>query len=147
SLAATFDAPAASRDLQWHIVPLKHARVTDLASTIQNIAYELQWERMGGGFFWGGGRGNNADAPAEDKLFVETNGRTNSVVLLGQGQTLETVMKIIAELDKSQSEQTRLTVKAVPVEGSADLDAIAGVIREAMITPGWQRWRGPDPDA
>src|SRR5690606_1512523 len=71
---------------------------------------------------------------------------TNSVVLLGQGRTLETMLRIIEALDQPQAEQTRLAVRAVPVPG-ADLDSIARVIREAMITPGWQRWRGPDPDA
>lgn len=144
SLVATFDAPAPARDMQWRIIPLKNARVTDVGETIQSIASELQWERMGGMWMWGG-RGQQ-DAGGEDKLFVQTNERSNSVVVMGQGQTLETIVKIIEALDQPQSEQTRLAVRAVPVEG-ADLNAIAAVIRQAMVTPGWQRWRGPDPDA
>lgn len=148
ALVATFDAPAKAQALQFRIVPLQHARITDIQETIQNIAAELTWERRGGDIFWSPWlpRTQRDDAPADDKLFVETNERTNSVVLMGNGDTLETMLKIVAELDKPQADQTRLVVRAVRLE-RGDLGAIANIIRQATATPGWRSWRGPDPDA
>lgn len=150
ALVATFDAPSKAQAMQFRIVPLQNARVTDIQETVQSIAAELQWERQGGNFFfwdpWGGGRNRNDDGPAEDKLFVQTNERTNSVVLMGQGDTLETMLKIIAELDKPQSEQTRLVVRSVRVD-RGDLRAMADIIRQATVTPNWRSWRGPDPES
>lgn len=139
SLASTFDSPAKAREMQYRIIPLQNARVSDIEETIQSIASELQWERTG--FGWGNRQQDNN----EDKLFVQTNDRTNSVVVMGQGETLDTVLKIISELDRPQAEQTRLVVRAVTVSGG-DLNAMAGMIRQVTATPGWQRWRGADPD-
>jgi type II secretion system protein D len=148
SLVKTFDVPAKARAMQVQIIPLQNTSVSDIADTVQNIAMELQWERTGGIFWspWGGGSNRGADAPPEDKLFVETNERTNSVVLMGQGETMETMKKIIAELDRPASDQTKVVVKAVSVE-RGDLNTIANMVRQVTLTPGWRTWRGPDPDA
>lgn len=151
SLVATFDAPSKSQAMQFKIVTLQNARVTDIGDTIQNIANQLQWERQGGGNFffwdpWGGGRNRNSDQSPEDKLFVEANEKTNSVVLMGQGDTLEHMIKIISELDRPEAEQTRLVVRSVRID-RGDLRAMARIVEQATATPGWRSWRGPDPDA
>jgi type II secretion system protein D len=147
SLVQTFDAPSKTQAMNFHIVPLQNARVTDIQDTVQSIANELQYERMGGGYFWSPwGPSRNADQGSQDKIFVQTNERTNSVVLFGQGETLDTMLKVIAELDRPQAEQTRLVVRTVAVE-RGDLRAIADVIRQVTATPGWRTYRGPDPDA
>ncbi len=143
SLVSMFDAPSKAQQMQYRVIPLQNARVTDVQDTLENIASELQWERQGG--FWFGGWGSNNESSTEEKLFVEVNERVNSVVVMGQGETMEVMLKIIAELDKPQAEQTRLIVRAVPVE-RADLDALANIVRQVTATPGWQSWRGRDPD-
>lgn len=146
SLVATFDAPAKARELQFRIIPLENARVTDLEDTIVGIASELQWERMGG-FWWGDGGGRRqGQGEVEDRLYVRVNERINSVVLMGQGETLETIVRIIGELDRPQADQTRLVVRAVRVD-RGDLNALANMIRQVTATPGWFSWRGRDPDA
>lgn len=138
ALASTFDTPAAARDLQFRIIQLKNARVNDIANTVQNIASELQFERV-----WG----NRAPEGAqEDKLLIEVNERTNSVVVFGQGELLETVERVIATLDQPDAAQARLVVRSAPY-GNADPQAIKSTIERAMATPGWRPWRGPDPDA
>ena len=140
-LVEQFDSPAAARDLQFHIVPLKHARVTDIENTIQNLSYELQYERVAGA------RARRGEPTSQEgRLFIETNERTNSVVVMGEGPIVDQALKIIGELDQPSAEQTRLVVKAVPVE-KADLNALRNIIQQAFQTPGWRPWYGPDPDS
>jgi len=129
SLVATFDSPSKAQAMQFRIVPLKNARVTDLQDTITGIADQLQWERQSGNsFFWSpwsyGGRDNNSDKAAEDKLFVQTNEKTNSVVLMGQGETLDAMVKIIDQLDQPVSDQAKLAVRTV--RGGARRSAFDG---------------------
>jgi type II secretion system protein D len=141
SLVTMFDVPAEGRKMQHRIVHLKNARVTDIGQTIQNLAWEIQSQRFGG--FWGFGRGQQTSST--DRLFVETNERTNSIIVFGQGETLETVLQIITELDSPLSEQTRLEVRAIRAKGS-DLNALRDLIEQATGTPGWRSWQGRDPD-
>lgn len=134
-LARSMDRPAASRDFAFRVIELKNARVMDIGPTLQNLAGELQWERITG-------RGSPND---RDRFFLETNERTNSIVLMGRQETLATVEGIIATLDRAPTEAAAMIVRAMPVQ-SADLNAIKTVIERAMATPGWRSWRGPDPD-
>lgn len=147
SLAQNFDKPSRGKQMQYRIIPLQNARVTDISSTIENIAYQLQFERSGGYsvFYSPWGRSGSDDQGGEDKLFVETNERINSVVLMGQGETIETMIKIIAELDKPQDQKTQTVVRAVQVN-RGDLPAMARLIESAMRSPEWRSWWGPDPD-
>jgi type II secretion system protein D len=146
SLVATFDAPAKAKQMQLKIVPLQHARVTDISETLDNLAWELRSERMRGFYFWSpwGNDGDN-DSGGEDKLYVQTNERINSVVVMGQGDTMETMLRVISELDRPQAEQTKLVVRSVRVD-RGDLNAMANMIRQVTATPGWRSWQGPDPD-
>jgi type II secretion system protein D len=134
-LAASMDTPAESRDFQFRVVELKNARVMDIGPTLQNLAGEMQWERITG----------RAGANDRDRFFLETNERTNSIVLMGRQETLETVEGIVRLLDVPPGETGTMVVKAIGVQ-SADLTAIKTVIERAMATPGWRPWRGADPD-
>lgn len=145
SLVATFDQPAKAKQMQMKIVPLQNARVSDISDTVESIASEMQYERMGGWSPWGG-RGGNDDNAAEDKLFVQTNEHINSVILMGQGDTLETMLKVIGELDRPESDKTKLVVKTVKVE-RGDLRAMADLVKQVTASPNWRSWRGPDPEA
>lgn len=140
SLVATFDAPAPAQDMQFKVIALKNARVSDVGETIQGIVSELQWERT-----FGRWRGGNQDEKPEDRVLVETNERTNSVVVFGQGELMATVERVIGALDQPQSEKTSLVVRSIALK-NADLTAVKGVIERAMATPGWRSWRGPDPE-
>lgn len=140
SLVATFDAPAPAQDMQFKVIPLKNARVSDVGETVQSIVSELQWERT-----WGRWRGGSQDDKPEDRVLVETNERTNSVVVFGQGELMATVERVISALDQPQSDKTALAVRSIALK-NADLTAVKGVIERAMATPGWRSWRGPDPE-
>ncbi len=137
-LARQFDAPAEAKQLQYKIIQLQNARVSDIRDTVQNVAYELQWERSS----WFRG---NQDSD-EDRILVEVNDRTNTVLLFGQGETMAVMERIVAELDQAPAEQGARIVRAVRAEG-ADLNALARIIEESTASPNWRWWMGPDPDA
>ncbi len=137
-LAAQFDAPAAGKEIQYKIIELQHARATDIRDSIENIVYDLQWERSSR--FRG-----NADTGSQDRVLIEVNERTNTVLVFGQGETLEVLTKIIADLDRAPGEQGKRVVRALTAEG-ADLDALARLIEEVTASPGWRWWMGTDPE-
>ncbi|MCC7388223.1 MAG: hypothetical protein IT431_05600 [Phycisphaerales bacterium] len=129
--------------LQFEIIPLQNARVNDLEDSLRSISNELQYERMYGG------RYNPAMAGPQDKLFIDFNERLNSVILLGQGETLGVIKEIVAALDVPFSEKTARVVKVVPIE-QGDPQTIATVIESAMESGGQDDfWYWPpraDPD-
>lgn len=131
-IVATFDAPAPARDLKWEIIPLKNARAADLREMLNDLTWMLQEERV-----WGPRRGQEG-AP-DDRLFIYTQEAINAVIVLGQGETMEVVRNIVAELDKPTSDVTRKIVRSVPVE-RADLRAIANVVRSAFTETDRGRW-------
>ncbi|MCE7973010.1 MAG: hypothetical protein DYG92_01605 [Leptolyngbya sp. PLA1] len=138
-LVKTFDTPAPSRDMQFKVVPLKHARVTEVFQTVRNVLDELRWESVN--VWWG--------APREDdsqKVYVEANERTNSMLLIGQGEALANAESVIQTLDQPATDKSALVIRSVKVQ-SADLRSLQTVLRQAFVTPGWRSWRGPDPDA
>ncbi len=135
SLVEQFDAPSPDRATTFRIIPLEHASVDDIAETIQSIAQELQWERM-----WGRNQGNAIQA----RMLVETNRRTNSVLVFGEGDIIDTVEQVVKQLDQPSAANTKMVVKAVTVE-KGDLGAIERLIESITATPGWRFWRGRDP--
>ncbi|MEZ6317879.1 MAG: secretin N-terminal domain-containing protein [Phycisphaerales bacterium] len=139
ALVEQFDAPAAGKQFRYEIIPLQHVQVSDIGQTVQNIMWEMQWERSG--YFRGGSGATN-----EDKVYVETNDRTNSVVVFGQGEMFEVVERIIAELDQPNSDAGKVVVKAVRAPG-VDLGAVERIIEQMTATPGWRVWQGRDPNA
>ncbi|MBM4108607.1 MAG: hypothetical protein FJ255_07315 [Phycisphaerae bacterium] len=138
SLVRTFDAPGQVRDLQFKVIALKHARVADIANTVQNIASQFQFERV-----WG--NRPRAEGGGDDTLLIEVNERTNSVVVFGQGELLATVEKVIRSLDQPDAGGAQLAVRVTPY-GKSDPQALKTAIERALATPGWRPWRGPDPD-
>lgn len=122
-MVGTFDAPAPSKDLKWEIIQLKHTRAADLSRIVEDLSWMLQSERL-----WGT---RAADAPPDDKIFITTHEANNMVLVMGQGETLEVIRNIVADLDRPMSEVTRKIVRAVPIE-RADMRAIANVIRTAF---------------
>ncbi len=135
-LVATFDTPAPSQDLIFKVVTLKHARVNEVSNTIKTIVDEMRWETM-----WGPGAQSD-----RVQIHIQTNERTNSVVIVGRGETIALAEKVIATLDLPDEERAALAIRSVKVRG-ADLQALRGVLQRAFSTPGWRTWQGPDPEA
>ncbi|GIW73989.1 MAG: hypothetical protein KatS3mg103_0511 [Phycisphaerales bacterium] len=130
-LAQALDLPAASRDLRVEIVRIVHGRAQELNQAISDLQMQLFEERV-----WGGRRN---EGQVEDKLYTTVHEASNSIVVIGQGETMDLMLKLIGELDQERSDVTRKIVRTVPIE-NADLDAIAGVIRQAFQETDRGRW-------
>ncbi len=138
ALASDFDTPAPGRDLQFKIIALKNARVGDIQTTVRNLADELQWQRSNG-------PGAKSAEQGAETLSVDFNERTNSVVVMGQGDGILAVEKLIGALDLPDSARTSMVVKSVAVE-KADPTAVRQAVEKALANPNWRPWRGQDPD-
>ncbi|MFG0327722.1 MAG: secretin N-terminal domain-containing protein [Phycisphaerales bacterium JB037] len=136
-LAAAFDERAESAELQIKVIQLKNSQAADLQTTLENIQDQLWTERV-----WG----NRAQDERQDRLYVQVNQRTNSIVLLGQGSTMETMERIVEKLDAEPPAQAKRTVAAVTLD-RADPRSIQRVIQQSFATPGWRSWWGADPAA
>jgi type II secretion system protein D len=132
-LATSFDQPAPIKDMQFKVIPLRNARISEIQSTVTNLIDEFKWT--------GGRDGENR----ADKVFIQTNERTNSLVVMGDNDVIATVERIVTQLDVPEEGRTKLAIRAVGVQ-KADLRTVKNVIEQAFSTPGWRSWRGVDPD-
>jgi type II secretion system protein D len=139
SMASTFDAPSKARDYQFRVIELQHARVGEVRTAVTNLVDGVREQNVD----WWWGSSANKDS---DKLVVEFNERANSVVVMGQGDAFESVERIVKALDTPAPEGTALAMRAVRVK-HADPARVGSAIEQALATPGWRSWRGPDPDA
>jgi type II secretion system protein D len=133
-LVETFDKPAAARDLQFKVVELKHVRAGEIRTLLENVVDTLNYPPG----FW-------MRQEAKDMLVVEVNDRTNSVVIMGQGEAFGAVERVVAALDVDKGTATQQAVKAVRVK-HADPRVVGNAVQQALATPDWPRWRGIDPD-
>ena len=86
---------------------------------------------------WGNRRGN--DAPPEDKLYTSVHEASNSIIVVGQGDTMDLMLGLISDLDQERSDVTRKIVQTVPIK-AGDPDAIAQIIRQAFQETDRGRW-------
>ncbi|NUQ68735.1 MAG: hypothetical protein HUU18_10710 [Phycisphaerales bacterium] len=139
SIVKTFDLPTPSQDLQFKVIPLRHARVTDIGTTIKDVVDEMRWDSQP----WWGGQNNQNDSL---KVYLEPNERTNSLVVVGRGDVMPLVERVVTALDIPEGERAATVVRSVQVK-NADVNAVRTAIQRAYQTPGWRSWRGPDPEA
>ncbi len=136
SLVETFDGSPEAKDLLYRVFRLEHARASDLGSIVQSISWEMQYERM---------YGANQQGGNQNRLYVEANDRLNAIVVLGSPDRMDTIERVIAELDVPTGEMGEMTLKAIVLQKS-DANAVARVIRDSTATPGWRIWQGRDPE-
>lgn len=132
-LVGALDMPSADRDLRMEIVRIKHGSAEDLDETVSDLAIQLYDERVWGG--WNRGQ----DAPPEDKLYTTVHEPSNSIIVIGQGETMDLVLGLIGSLDQENSDVTRKIVRTVPIK-DGDLNAIAQIIRQAFEENDSGRW-------
>jgi type II secretion system protein D len=132
-LADALDMPAAARDLRVEIVRIKNGSADDLNDAVEDLSIQLYDERV-----WGGWNRSPADAP-EDKLYTTVHEPSNSIIVVGQGNTMDLVLGLISDLDAEGSDVTRKIVRTVPIK-DGDPDAIAQVIRQAFQENDRGRW-------
>ncbi len=134
AMASALDEPAQARQLDVRLVTLQNIRVSEIQQTLNELVWNLQSERL-----WG-----RQPQPDAEQLHISTVERSNTVVLLGQGDILATAERIVGMLDTAPDEAARRVVRAVRAE-RVDLNAVRGLIQDAFSTPGWRPWQGTDP--
>ncbi|NRA56557.1 MAG: hypothetical protein HRU13_00305 [Phycisphaerales bacterium] len=132
-LAQALDMPAAAKDLRLEIVRVKNGSADDLNDAVEDLSIQLYDERV-----WGGWNRGQDEAP-EDKLYTTVHEPSNSIIVVGQGDTMDLVLGLIEDLDAEGSDVTRKIVRTVPVK-DGDPDAIAQVIRQAFQESDRGRW-------
>ncbi|MEO1008172.1 MAG: secretin N-terminal domain-containing protein [Planctomycetota bacterium] len=136
-LASALDMPVAKGALRVEIVQIRNGDASDLDDTINEIADRFFDENVWGSRSWSRG----PDAPPEDRLYTSTHEASNSIVVVGQGETMDLMLQLIRDLDSEQSEVTKKVVRTVAVsDGSVDLNAIARIIRDAFEEVDRGRW-------
>ncbi|HWL94539.1 MAG TPA: secretin N-terminal domain-containing protein [Phycisphaerae bacterium] len=109
------------RKWEMRSVKLEHARATDIADIVDDLARELlagggggqpQAQPQGGP---GGGRGRGRGA---NRVHVEADSRTNSVIVAGEKKDLDVCEQIIKDLDVDEGDNAvrQFTVKGTPSE-------------------------------
>ena len=136
SLVDQFDAPVAARSLTFKIVPLENASVAELDETITDIGRELNRDRL---------YSRNPGQSLNQRILIQTNRAANAVILFGEGEIIETIEGLIAQLDLPKSDMGKKIIRAVYME-RGDLAALARLIEDVTASPDWQWWRGPDPE-
>jgi len=137
-LVATFDAPGGAADLQFNVIQLENTQVSDVIETAQSLASELQW--MQSSWFRG-----NRDTQS-DMITLEADRRNNRIIVLGSGESFETIKRIVEMLDQPKPDSAELVAKAFAVE-NGDLDAIIAAATRALGDPNAARrwWIPVDP--
>ncbi len=92
-------------------VPLEHARATDIATIVKEVAGQVSGGGGGGGGEGGRGRGRGGS------ISVNADSRTNSVILAGQAKEVDRVEKVVKDLDVDQA---GAGVKQFAVSGDAN---------------------------
>lgn len=134
AMASALDEPAEARQLDIRVVRLENIRVPEIQGTLDELVWNLQAERL-----WG-----RQPQPDAERLYISTVERSNTVILLGQGELLATAERVVSMLDAAPDEGARRIVRAVRAE-RVDLNAVRGLIQDAFSTPGWRPWQGADP--
>ncbi len=140
ALVETFDAPTASRDLQFRVIPLQHARVADVQPLVEELAGTLQW------FNFVSGQGRRDEGGQPDTVLLRADQRTNSIIVIGHGESFETVERLVATIDTPRPEKAEIAVRVFKVE-RAELAIVRRAAEQALGDPGRQQrwWEPPDP--
>ncbi|HED52627.1 MAG TPA: hypothetical protein ENJ00_00290 [Phycisphaerales bacterium] len=138
SLVEKFDAPTESRDLVYRVIRLENARALGLKTTLADLVDEMQYERMYS-------RNRPAGEP-DDRVYIQTDDRLNAVIVVASPQRIESIERIIADLDLPTGEGGMHVMRAVALK-HADASTVARVIVESTKSPDWPWWRGRDPQA
>lgn len=132
SMAQALDAAQENREWRFEYVTLKNASVTDLDDTIQNV-YDGIYDDL----TWGNRRSRGG--ASEESIYLDIVESTNSVVIVGNGEVVDTMISLIRSLDVAGSEISAKVVRAVRVD-KGDLNAIAQVIESVGQGVNRNRW-------
>ncbi len=130
-LTTMFDEPSAAEDLQFNIIPLLHAKAEDVSAIVENLSWELTYDSSAGR--WGGRTSERG------KLSIQSDKRTNSIIVSGTGENFALVENVIRSLDVPAEHIATRSVRILDI-ANGDTDLIARAVREAygsIDSPWW----------
>ncbi len=122
-LAALFDVPSDAESLKFDIILLKHAKAADVTVIVQSLGWELTYDSSAGRY---GGRSNE-----RGRLSVQSDERTNAIILSGSGENFDLVENIIHALDVPAEHTTARSVRVIKIE-HGDTNLIARAVTDAF---------------
>lgn len=140
SLVEVFDAPTEAKDLRFRVITLEHTRVGEILETVRNLAGELQW--MSSPWF------QQQRGRESERIMIQSDARSNSIIVLGEGESFETIESIVRTLDAPAPQSASITVRVFRIE-RAELDVVRRAAEQAFTdinrTRRW--WEPQDPNA
>lgn len=140
SLVEVFDAPTEAKDLRFRVIALEHARVGEILETVRNLAGELQW--MSSPWF------QQQRGRESERIMIQSDTRSNSIIVLGEGESFETIESIVRTLDTPAPQSASITVRVFRIE-RAELDVVRRAAEQAFtdINRARRWWEPQDPSA
>ncbi len=130
SIVENLDGEAGAGAVQFRIVQLENAKVSDIIGSVQNLSSELQWQSQR--------RQGNTDS-----VTVESNSRTNSLILVGSGDSFDAIESLIRSLDTASADGPPVTARVFKVE-RADVNMVQRTLEQTLNDPtAAQRWWEP----
>ncbi|MEM7227865.1 MAG: secretin N-terminal domain-containing protein [Planctomycetota bacterium] len=140
-LVAQFDSPQATDQLMFRVFELKHAKATDIESTVRDLVEDLTWNQ--GPFFFSNSRmlGGSMN---KGTIAVRADGRLNALIATGEGNKFDVVEQIIEVLDMPASDTAQRTVKIYRLR-HADVNVVREVVEDVYAGGNNnRRWWEPD---
>lgn len=130
SLVAGLDEQASSGAPEFRIVQLQNAKVGDIFESIESLASELQRQIRRS-------QGNT------EQLAVQSDRRTNSILLFGSGESFEAIESVIRSLDTATAETGETVARVFQIE-KADIELVRSTLEQTLNDPNAsQRWWEP----
>jgi type II secretory pathway component GspD/PulD (secretin) len=129
SIVRSLDDNAAASAPEFRIVQLENAKVGDIFESVEDLASELQRQGRRQG--------------STDSLSVQSDRRSNSILLFGSGDSFEAIEGVIRSLD-SVTADAGVTVARVFRVDNADIDLVRSTLEQTLNDPNAaQRWWEP----
>lgn len=130
SIVAGLDEQAASGSPEFRIVQLQNAKVGDIFESIEDLASELQRQIRRS-------QGNT------EQLAVQSDRRTNSILLFGSGDSFEAIEAVIRSLDTATAEASQTVARVFQIE-KADIELVQSTLEQTLNDPNAaDRWWEP----
>ncbi|NNM24460.1 MAG: hypothetical protein HKO59_00500, partial [Phycisphaerales bacterium] len=143
TLVAQFDTPQATDAWTFRVLPLRHARASDIESAVENLVSDLTWNQ--GPFIFN--RRGGSSQRSRGSIAVRADTRLNALIVTGEGDKFDLVEELVTMLDAAPAERDQRTVRLYRVE-QADPRDIGDLIEELYTDSGASRrwWEPARPD-
>ncbi|MCA9289900.1 MAG: hypothetical protein KDA25_02160, partial [Phycisphaerales bacterium] len=137
-LITRFDSEEANRSLEYRVFTLRHAKATEIESTVNDLINDLTWNQP---FFWDGRGGGGGST--RDKFAIRADERLNALIVTGEGDKFDVVQQMIDLLDAPPSADRMKVVRVYPIQ-HADVDVVRQVVEQSFNDaqsriPWWRR--------